>query len=152
MSYDGIDTALFGFCMLTVCQVKGGKIPAFALFSISTIMVLTGIAHKEQRFMTAIFPLFIISWAYLWTNIIHMLPFVKKVFKIVFMIYVASEIKMTLKMQLNYSPGDKEIYNLLHDRSSLLLDYPEGRPFERIESFFCTSKYESPLTTWAHVG
>ena len=55
-------------------------------------------------------------------------------------------------MQLNFSPGDKEIYNLLHDRSPILLDYPDGSPLERIESFFCTSKYESPLTTWGHVS
>jgi hypothetical protein len=69
MSYDGMDTALFGFCLLTVYQIKGRKIPAFAIFSMSTILVLTGIAHKEQRFMTALFPLFIISWGYLCTQI-----------------------------------------------------------------------------------
>ena len=92
MSLDGFDTALFGLCLLTVHQIKGGKIPAFAIFSISTLLVLTGIAHKEQRFMTAIFPLFIISWAYLWTQITEMLPYVKKVFKIVFLIFIASEV------------------------------------------------------------
>ena len=77
-----------------------------------------------------------------------MVPLVKKVFKLIFLVYVANEIKMTIKMQLNYSPGDKEIYNLLHDRSPILL---EGSGLNQIESFFSTSKYESPLTTWGHV-
>ena len=99
--------------------------------------------------MTAIFPLFIISWGYLCTEITKMLPVVKKIFKLIFFIYIANEIKMTMKTQLNFSPGDKEIYNLLHDRSPILL---EGSGLNRIESFFVTAKYESPITTWAHVG
>ena len=77
-----------------------------------------------------------------------MVPLVKKVFKLIFLIYISNEIKMTMKTQLNFSPGDKEIYNLLHDRSSILL---EGSGLSRIESFFVTAKYESPITTWAHV-
>lgn len=118
------------------------------MFSVATIWVLTGIPHKEQRFMTAIFPLFIIGWGYLSSEITRILPILKKVFKVIFIVYVLNEIKMTMKMQLNYSPGDKEIYNLLHNRSPILL---EGSGLSRIESFFSTSKYESPLTTWGHV-
>lgn len=47
MSYDGIDTALFGFCLLTVCQLNTGRVPFFALFSLATLLVLSGIPHKE---------------------------------------------------------------------------------------------------------
>ena len=85
--------------------------------------------------MTAIFPLFIISWGFLWTEITNMVPVVKKVFKLIFLIYIANEVKMTMKTQLNFSPGDKEIYNLLHDRSPILL---EGSGLNRIESYFVT--------------
>ena len=55
---------------------------------------------------------------------------------------------MTLKMQINKSLGDKEIYNLFHDRSPLLL---EGSGLIQIESVYALAKYESPQTTWAHV-
>jgi len=39
--------------------------------------------------LTAIFPLFIIGWGYLWSEVTKMLPFVKKVFKLIFIFYVA---------------------------------------------------------------
>ena len=92
MSLDGMNTALLGFSILTIIQVNRGELPSFALFTVASFLVLTGIPHKEQRFMTAIFPLFIISWGYLWSKITNILPFVKKVFRIIFMIYVAKEI------------------------------------------------------------
>lgn len=65
---------------------------------------------------------------------------------------------------MNFNTGDVEIYNLLHGRSPLLLDYKDyvneqkalGNNidfdgFDRVESFFINSKYEAPITTWAHV-
>lgn len=35
------------------------------------------------------------------------------------------EIAYTAKIQLNYNTGDVELYNLLHGRSQLLLDYSD---------------------------
>jgi hypothetical protein len=59
-----------------------------------------------------------------------------------------------------YRPGDREIYNLLHDRSNTLLDYssflrehPEvdaiSVPID-VESIYISTKHDTPVTTWAH--
>ena len=117
LELDGWNTALFGFCLITVVQMNNNKVPHFILFSIATIAVLTGIGHKEQRFMTAVFPLFLIGWGYLWVWVTKLVPMVKKVFRLIFLYFMAIEIKMTMKHHLNKSPGDKEIYTLLHERS-----------------------------------
>jgi hypothetical protein len=37
--------------------------------------------------------------------------------------YIATELGSTIQNQINFHPGDKEIYNLLHGRSSLLTTY-----------------------------
>lgn len=48
------------------------------------------------------------------------------------------------------------MYNLLHDRSSLLLDYSEYKDLnkypkiDKIESVWTSSKLDSPVTCWLH--
>lgn len=81
----------------------------------------------------------------------HLIPFIKKTFKLIFVVYAAAEILSTMKNQLNYNVGDKEIYTLLNGRSPEMNQYLADNGFERIESVYLLSKYESPITTWAHV-
>jgi hypothetical protein len=48
------------------------------------------------------------------------------------------------------------MYNLLHGRSSLLLDYSNisndtsFKGFDKIESVWTNSRYDSPVTCWLH--
>jgi hypothetical protein len=73
--------------------------------------------------MTAILPLFKVCWSFLIVELVRFVPLFKKVFKYIFYVYIAHEIGMTIRFQLNYNTGDIEIYNLLHGRSPILLDY-----------------------------
>lgn len=55
--------------------------------------------------------------------------------------------------------GDRELYNMLHDRSSVLVDYSQYdqndenidlQSLQRVESVMTLSKYDSPVTTVLH--
>ena len=90
--------------------------------------------------------------------------FSRLIFQIAFLAYFWEEMFMTIKNQLNYHKGDKEIYTLLHGRSSLLTNYDQfllensDHPdldanfsgLSDIQSIFIKSKYDSPVHTWAH--
>ena len=75
--------------------------------------------------MTAILPLFYVSWSFMIIQIVRIVPIFKKIFKYIFFMYIGHEVAYTLRFQLNYNTGDIEIYNLLHGRSPILLDYSE---------------------------
>lgn len=66
-----------------------------------------------------------VCWSYLIVEIVRIIPIFKYIFKYVFMVYIVMEIAYTAKIQLNYNTGDVELYNLLHGRSQLLLDYSD---------------------------
>lgn len=113
--------------------------------------------------MTAIFPLFHVCWSFLVVQLIKIVPALKKIFRVVFLVYIVHEILITIKFQLNYNTGDVELYNLLHGRSSILYDYSDyiddkvkkgdRAPYLKIDSVnsvFVTGKYETPITAWAH--
>lgn len=114
--------------------------------------------------MTGILPLFIVCWSFLVVEFVKIFPFFKKIFKSIFIVYILHESTHIIYYQLTYNTGNIEIYNLLHGRSPLLLDYSDyiseqkaiGNKvdfdgFDRVESFFVNDKYESPITSWAHV-
>lgn len=101
--------------------------------------------------MSSIFPFYALSWSFFWLKMAQLMPFIKKSFKLIFVVYATAEILSTMKNQLNYNVGDKEIYTLLNDRSGPMTEYLAENGFERIESIYLLSKYESPITTWAHV-
>lgn len=84
--------------------------------------------------MTPIFPLFGIFWSMFWLVFLRVFqscnkPILKSVsrliFQIAFLVYFWEEMFMTVKNQLNYHKGDKEIYTLLHGRSNLLTNYDQ---------------------------
>lgn len=101
---DGVDTAGIAFCYLTVCQYHG-KIknpgnkssPYFLYFIIANLYVLSSVGHKEQRFMTAILPLFMVFWSFMMTEIVRIIPFFKRVFKYIFLLYIIAEVAITAK-------------------------------------------------------
>lgn len=152
---DGLHTANFGLCMLTVYQLNGRlpsvRFPFILVFIAANLLILSTVEHKEQRFMSSIFPFYALSWAFFWLKMAQLLPFIKKSFKLIFVVYATAEILSTMKNQLNFNVGDKEIYTLLHDRSGEMGEYLSANGFDRIESIYLLSKYESPITTWAHV-
>ena len=85
----------------------------------------------------------------------------KGLYRIVFALYCFFELSEHVKGQLSMNSGDREIYNLMHGRSNVLLDYsdyiqkhPEDnwQGFDRIQSVYISNKYETPVTTWAHTN
>jgi len=84
----------------------------------------------------------------------------KGIYKFVFWYYVYKELKWTTVKHTDDHRGDKEIYNLLHNRSSSLLNYtsflnehPEVITVpNNIESIYISTKSDTPVTTWAHTS
>ena len=135
MSLDGITTSAFGLCWITIGQINGrfktpgskhpNKQPYFFIYILTNIIILSTVGHKEQRFLTAILPLFHVCWAFLVVELVKIIPALKKVFRLIFMVYATHDFLITVKFQLNYNSGAIEIYNLLHGRSPLLTDYSQ---------------------------
>ena len=136
------EVVILGLCLTTVYQINGRlpfdrpggltTFPYFVPYIFFNIFVLTLVGHKEQRFMTSIFPLFAIFWAMFWVVLLRVFKSTgqprliwlsRLIFKIAFLAYFWEEMFMTIKNQLNYHKGDKEIYTLLHGRSQLLTNY-----------------------------
>lgn len=107
MSLDGIKTAGFGLCWLTVSQMSGKfkvggeskpkTLPYFFIYIVTNIFILSNVGHKEQRFMTAIFPLFHVCWSFLIVKLIKIVPALKKIFRVIFLVYIVHEILITIK-------------------------------------------------------
>lgn len=72
---------MFGLSLFTLYQANGliplqsegtgSKFQTLLIFILSNLFVLSKIEHKEQRFMTQIFPLFAIYWAFFWLIMIR---------------------------------------------------------------------------------
>ena len=128
--------------------------------------------------MASIFPLFAIFWSFFWvvilrgfealhqkltpsSNTFGLRQLGRLIYSIAFLAYFFQEMFLTIKDQLNFHQGDKELYTLLHGRSSLLTDYSHFREhqreegdtfpgFEDVSSVYTNHKYDSPVATWAH--
>ena len=110
--------------------------------------------------MSAIFPLFAITWSFLFIKISDMVP--TKVVKIIFMrvfifVYLFKEC-LQLVPQFRV---DKDIYTYLHGRNLNVLNYNEFietqmdpadnfTGFDRIESVYALNKFSTPITAYAH--
>ena len=72
---------LLGFCFLTAYQFNGllrvqrnstfSRAPYLLLFAASNLLVLSGVGHKEPRFMAQLIPFFGLSFAFFWEPIFH---------------------------------------------------------------------------------
>ena len=182
-SLDGDLISLFGFALFTVYQINGSlhmgsrratrknaeevqRFPFFVPFVVGNLYVLSSVGHKEQRFMTQLFPIFGIFWSYFFLKLSYLLPrtpFFKWLIKAILIIYTIIESEEQLRNHQSYHRGDIEMYSLMHGSNShILLDYTQYmkdnnldmaddfRGFDRVESVYTNSKYDTPVTTWLH--
>jgi hypothetical protein len=107
--------------------------------------------------MTSIFPVLALQWAFFWLKFQENSNwFFKKIFKVIYIIYIMIECITSIQQHNAYHRGDKEMYTLMHGRSEFLLDYSEYQDLEKyekidkIESVFTNCKYDSPVSSWLH--
>lgn len=123
----------------------------------SNVYVLSLVGHKEQRFMSMIFPLFALYWGFFWAQCVEYSSYFKWLYKLTFWVYLMTEIKGSIQHTLNFHPGDREIYNLIGGRSNLLTTYDYSKyqnettvEIKDIESLYFSNKYDSPNRLWSH--
>ena len=125
-----------------------------------------------------IFPMFALFWGFFWTifvqysrkldrayttsilNVKHE-SLAKLFIKMTIWVYISYELKEVIVNQINQNTGDKEVYNLFHGRSNVLLEYDyqslaKEHPDEQftniteLESVFYSNKYDTPVRMYAH--
>lgn len=168
-----------GFSLFSVMHVQGQlyyhkkheseTFPALTVFIFVNLIVISLIPHKEMRFMSQILPLVGIFWSNFWlvafkfeNEIISRMKlqnltipsFSKLLFLINFWLFFYFNYNECILDFNKESRSFIEIYNLLHGRSSLLLDYSHLNDSEvqltDVESFYVNEKYDNPPTVWAH--
>lgn len=101
--------------------------PFMLIFVLINLFVLSNVEHKEQRFMTLVFPIFALFWAYFVSAIYSMVPqnsyMLRSLFKCIIFVYVSVESFEQIRNHQSYHRGDKELYTMMHGRSNVLLDY-----------------------------
>ena len=92
------------------------------MYSITTLLALSLVSHKEQRFMSSILPLFAISSAFFIQRLATQgNDYLKKfVVKSLYFFYILKE----LRKMITY-PGDKDFYNFQTANSPILIDYSD---------------------------
>ena len=146
-------------------------------FSLITLLALSNVSHKEERFMSAIFPQFAITFSFfimqlgslidritgvLGVSDVKVLGF--KPFKAAsgivcrgfFLLLIFKEIKQVVPQYIT----DKDIYTYLHGRNQNVLDYSsfianktnDFGGFDQIESVYALNKFSTPITTYAHTN
>jgi hypothetical protein len=124
------------------------------VFMIFTLISLSLVSHKEQRFMSSILPIFAVTVG---NGFLHMSNQGNKYFRYYFIRCIS--IIYIIKEQLCFIPqstSDKLLYTIFHDRSTLALDLSEYKgdyefeKFQRVESVYVINKFGAPISTWAH--
>ena len=104
---DGSYLGLLGLSLFTMFQLDGKlrsksieRFPFFLVFIFCNLYVLSCVPHKEQRFMTSIFPIFGILWSFATLKISGLLPknsFTKWCFKVFLFVYAGLELLIALQ-------------------------------------------------------
>ena len=131
------------------------KMPFLLVFTISTQYSLSLVSHKEQRFMSSLFPIIAVMAG---NGFLHLGNQGDKYYRYYFIrwILLVYIVKETMHFIPQFS-SDKLLYTLFHDRSPLALDLsaysgPEYdfSSFTRVESVFVINKYGTAMSTLAH--
>ena len=120
------DSFVFFFCVFAIYQVygklpyqkrnKASKFPFMLCFSVITLYALSNVSHKEERFMSAIFPCFAISSSFFFMKVSNAIR--NKTLKVIVMkCFILFWIFKECKQLIPQFRVDKDIYTYLHGRN-----------------------------------
>jgi hypothetical protein len=67
------------------------------VYVVANLVILSLVEHKEQRFMSAIWPVCGLFWAFCWVSLADAFGVIKKIFSIIFAVYIFVEIFSTIQ-------------------------------------------------------
>ena len=173
------DIVLLGFCLLTVLNVKNqlgrkqqsGSFPFLTVFSMANFLAFSLIAHKEERFLSMVFPLFGVCFGLFWVSCLSLerrlfrsiknpnfnFSVVKLLLNANLFYFTYNESLAMAKNYLESGSYDREVYNLLNGRSDIFRRFkPLNRTEELVDiqdvsSIWISDKYFYAATLNAHI-